>query len=258
MCFAVSLSIQMKTKKEKNINVFNKDVQENAGYIYTSNKILSAKIATAKQTGELTKYIKKFFPKDIGIVDIGCGDGKHTVELFKSISPGLIVGIDPAKEAIATAKKRVGNNHKDRIFFQAGNIYDVNKLFKTKQFDLAIIRGVLHHLYDPQEAIRQISRVFPAIIIIEANGYNPILKIIEKISPYHREHEEKSYWPPLLNKWFEKQGYKVISERYFGIVPYFFPDTLAKMLKYVEPFFENIPVLNRLYSACNIILYRKQ
>lgn len=247
----------MKTKKEKNINIFNKDVKENAGYLYTRDEIYSARVATKKQTEMLVKLIKNNFPKKIKIVDIGCGDGKHTIELFKLISPDFIFGIDPAKEAILVAKKRLENRYKGKIIFKVGNIYNIDRLFRKGQFDLAVIRGVLHHLYNPKKAIQHISRTFPSVIIIEANGYNPILKIIEKVSSYHREHEEKSYWPPLLKKWFIKEKYQVVHEKYFGIVPYFFPEILAKLLKFCEPFFENIPLLNKLYCACNIILYKK-
>ncbi len=247
----------MKLKKEKNINIFNKDVAKNTGYLYTSDKLYSARVATQKQTDELVKLINKHFKKKIKIVDIGCGDGKHTVELFKRISPTQILGIDPAKEAISVAKKRIDKKNKGGIIFKVGNIYDVDKLFKKNQFNLAIIRGVLHHLYQPENAIWKISKVFQTVIIIEANGYNPILKIIEKASPYHKEHEEKSYFPPLLNSWFIKRGYRVISEKYYGIVPYFCPDPLARLLKFTEPFFENIPFFNRLYCACNYIMYKK-
>lgn len=247
----------MKSRKERNINVFNKDVLENEGYLYTSDNFYSAKAATQKQTDEIVKIINNYFPKNIKIVDIGCGDGKHTIALFKILSPKLVVGIDPAEKAIQIAKTRVKSNFKRKILFKVGNIYELDKIFKKGQFDLAVIRGTLHHLYKPQNAIKQISLIFPNVIIIEANGYNPILKIIEKVSPYHREHEEKSYWPPLLNNWFKKEGYKKLTERYYGIIPYFCPDYLAKLLKSIEPFFENIPMFNRLYCACNYILYRK-
>ena len=247
----------MKINRENNIKVFNQDVKKNAGYIYTDDKFFSAKIATSKQTEQLVKLIKKYFPEKIKILDIGCGDGKHTVELYKLTHPHLIMGIDPAKEAISVARRKIENKYKNKIEFRVGNIYDIDKLFYKGQFDLVVIRGVLHHLYDPVNAIKRISGIFSSVIIIEANGYNPILKIIEKVSLYHLEHEEKSYWPPLLNQWFREQGYQAISEHYAGIVPYFCPDYMAKSLKFIEPLFENIPLLNRLYCACNYILYQK-
>ncbi len=248
----------MKVIKEKNISVFNKDVKRNGGYLYTSDEIYSASIATKRQTDKLITLIKKYFAKKIRILDIGCGDGKYTIELLRQISPNLIVGIDPAKEAILIAQKRINKNYRGRIKFKVGNIYEIDKHFKSEQFDLVVIRGVLHHLYYPANAIKNVGKVFPSVIIIESNGYNPFLKIIEKVSSYHREHEEKSYWPPSLNKWFTEQGYKIISEEYAGIVPYFCPKWIAKSLKFIEPLFENIPIFNRLYCACNYILYSKK
>lgn len=247
----------MKVRKEKNVQIFNDDAKNHSGYLYTSDQIYSAKIATKKQTEEIVLLIKKFFPKKIKILDIGCGDGKHTTELLKLISPNLIIGVDPAKEAIKVAKERITNLYAGKLKFRVGDIYNLEKIFKKGQFDLAILRGVLHHLSDPLNAIQHISKIFPSVIVIEANGYNPILKIIEKVSPYHRDHEEKSYWPPSLNRWFAQYGYKIKSERHFGIVPYFCPRNLAKFLKFVEPFFENIPLFNKLYTACNIIYYQK-
>lgn len=248
----------MKIKKEKNINVFNKDISRKANYLYTEDDLYSAVVATKKQTDELSKLIAKFFPKKIKIIDIGCGDGKYTMELFKNLSPSIIVGIDPAENAISVAKKRVVKKYKGRIIFRTGNIYDIDKLVKNKEFDLAVIRGVLHHLYRPRKAIKHISNTFPSVIVLEPNGYNPILKIIEKTSSYHRAHEEKSYWPPLLNQWFEKQGYRVLDQKFFGLVPYFCPDNIAKFLKSIEVFLEEIIFLNKLYCGTNLILYRKK
>lgn len=245
-------------KKERNINIFNKDVLQNTGYLYTNDELYSAKISTKKQTDELINLIKKYFPEKIKIIDIGCGDGKYTMELFKNLAPSIIVGIDPAENAISVAKKRVVNKYKGRIIFRTGNIYDIDKLVKNNEFDLAVIRGVLHHLYRPKEAIKHISNIFSSVIVLEPNGYNPILKIIEKISSYHKEHEEKSYWPPMLNQWFEKQGYKVYYQKFFGLVPYFCPDNIAKFLKSIEVFLEEIIFLNKIYCGTNLILYRKK
>lgn len=248
----------MKIKREKNINVFNNDAIQKDSYLYTQDNLYSASIATSRQTDEIIKLIKKFFPRQIRIIDIGCGDGKYTIELFKNLSPKLILGIDPAKKAVSVAKKRIKNSYKDRIIFKEGNIYNINKLVRKEQFDLAIIRGVLHHLYNPKKAIKYVSQNFSSVIVLEPNGYNPILKIIEKISLYHRQHEEKSYWPPLLNKWFEERGYKIIEQKFFGMVPYFCPEEITKLLKSIEGILEKIYFLRRFYCGTNLILYRKK
>jgi ubiquinone/menaquinone biosynthesis C-methylase UbiE len=133
----------------------------------------------------------------------------------------------------------------------------VHKKFAGNKFDVAVIRGVLHHLYYPEDAIKKISKIADNVLVLEPSGYNPIVKIIEKTSPYHIAHQERSYWPPTLNKWFKNAGYKVLRQKYFGIVPYFCNEKLAKMLKIVEPFFELIPLI-KIYGGTNIILYTKK
>jgi len=102
-----------------------------------------------------------------------------------------------------------------------------------------------------------LGRQFPAVLALEPNGYNPVMKVIEKVSIYHREHDEKSYWPPTLNNWFERNGYSVVSQRFFGIVPYFCSTPLARSLKFAEPMFEMAPIVRHLACGTNLILYKK-
>lgn len=79
----------------------------------------------------------------------------------------------------------------DNIDFVVKNIYnfDINE-----KFDLVFFNGVLHHLEDPNKAIEIASKFADEMIIVEPNGYSPALKIIEKASKYHREHEEQSFF----------------------------------------------------------------
>lgn len=243
--------------KEKNVEQFNKDVKNLGGYVYTDQNIYSAVTASRKQSDEILKAIKSRFIKTIRIIDVGSGDGTYTFELFKELNPKEIVGFDFAKDAVEIANKRIKKKDKERIKFVESSIYDVDKKIKSK-FDVAVVRGVLHHLYEPQKGISAISKLADTIVVAEPNGYSPIMKIMEKVSPYHRRHEEKSYWPPTLNSWFEKNGFKVKKQYFFGPVPFFFPETPARMIKTIEPFIENIPYLNRIYCATNLIMYEKR
>jgi methyltransferase family protein len=143
------------------------------------------------------------------------------------------------------------------VRFFEGNIYSLSKNFKKGEFDVAVMRGVLHHVYNPFKALKEVSSVVDVIIILEPNGFNPILKIIEKTSSYHLLHEERSYWPPTLSNWINSAGYNVISQKYYGIVPYFCPSWFAKILHTLEPFFESIPMLNKLYSGIVVIVAKK-
>ena len=244
-------------KKEKNIQIFDKDVRVTGGYLYTNPNKVSSVIATKRQTDEMIKVVKKHLQGKLKILDIGCGDGIYTMELYKKLKPAIIVGIDPAADAIKAAKKRITERSHKEIQFKVDDIYYLADHYKENTFDLVVIRGVLHHLYDPKKAIKQINKISNNILVLEPNGYNPILKVIEKVSPYHRLHEEKSYWPPQLNTWFKKYGFGIVDQRFFSIVPYFTSDSIARFLKKIEPFFERIPFISKYYCGTNLILYSK-
>lgn len=89
---------------EKNIKEYNKDITDYGSYLYSKNKF-SSKVATKRQSDEIIRLIRKYFSRKIKILDVGCGDGEYTLEVYKRTKPRLIVGIDSAKNAISVAKK---------------------------------------------------------------------------------------------------------------------------------------------------------
>jgi 2-polyprenyl-3-methyl-5-hydroxy-6-metoxy-1,4-benzoquinol methylase len=214
---------------ERNIAAFNADTAMHGGYVYTAVDRWSSRYATGKQTDELIRMVSENFPPLLRIADIGCGDGTFTQEIAERLGPVAIRGIDPASNAVEAASLRLPQRLSGMVSFETGDIYSI----ESRAEDLAVVRGVLHHLDRPEDAIRQLAATFKSVLVLEPNGYNPVLKIIEKSSAYHREHDEKSYWPPTLNQWFEQAGFAVIAQKYFCLVPYFCPTTPAKILKFV-------------------------
>lgn len=245
------------TKKEKNVKVFNKDVINGGGYVYTDKNKYSSVIARQRQFDEIVKVLVKYFSKNITILDVGCGDGAYTFDLIKKIKPRYVLAFDYADKAIEAAKKKTPMKYEKKVTFKTFSIYDIDKKVKKNSFDVAILSGVLHHLYLPQKAIKKMSKISNNVILIEPNGYNPILKVIEKVSPYHRLHEEKSYWPPTIHKWFLAHGYQLKEEVYFGLVPYFCNRQVAIFLKKIEPFIEQLPFVNRFYCGSSMLYYTK-
>ena len=181
---------------------------------------------------------------DQTILDIGCGDGTYTWAIWSLGKPRSIVAIDPAASAIQSANER---RQDENVEFVEGNAYQLD--YPDNTFDVAMLRGVLHHLDNPEQAIREALRVAKRVVVVEPNGYNPVLKIIEKLSAYHREHDEKSYSPALLDRWFNESGAGIARYVYIGLVPMFCPDWMARILKAVEPFFEKLPVVRKLYCG---------
>jgi ubiquinone/menaquinone biosynthesis C-methylase UbiE len=244
----------MKSSRLKEI--YNQDVIQTGGYLYTGERIYSACVATKKQTDEIHKLIQSVFNTPSTILDIGCGDGAFTFDMFRFFQPKRIVGVDIAEEAIRQAVSKIPEQATN-ISFEVGDIYAISQRYRKNEFQLGIIRGVLHHMEHPDKVIAEAAKIIDHIIILEPNGFNPILKLIEKLSPYHRLHGERSYWPPDIDRWFAAVGYEVISKKYFSIIPYFFPETLTKILKVFEPFIERIPLVNRFFCGGYLVYYRK-
>lgn len=248
---------KMKRKKEKSIQMFDKDIKKEGKYQYTNFQKYSAYIATKRQSEELIKLLKENTIDNPKILDVGCGDGTFTFEILNNVHPKEILGFDRVRSAIEVATNSISKENKRKITFKFGNVYNANKMFKPNSFDIIVVRGVLHHLYGPQKAIKSLSIVSDKIIVLEPNGFNPILKVIERLSQYHRQHEEKSYWPPTLNKWFEDFGFIPKKQTFFGIVPYFCPKVIAETLRFIEPFMESLPLIKRFYCGTNLIYYEK-
>jgi SAM-dependent methyltransferase len=238
---------------ERNIEAFNRDTVSHGGYVYTSVDRWASRVATGKQTDELIRMLQEHFPRSIRIADIGCGDGTFTLEMVERFNPAFIRGIDPAAEAVDVARRRIPAGKSKNVSFELGNIYDVG----GNDGEVAVVRGVLHHLDNPKAAIAQLACQFSSVIALEPNGYNPAMKMIERLSSYHRRHDEKSYWPPRLNQWFREHGFSVVSQRFFCLVPYFCPTVIAKALKAVEPLVEALPVARKFACGTNLILYKK-
>jgi ubiquinone/menaquinone biosynthesis C-methylase UbiE len=239
------------TVMERNVEVFNADTAAHGGYVYTAIDRWSSRHATGRQTEELVRMLAKNFSPSDHVVDIGCGDGTFTLEIAERFGPAAIRGIDPAGNAVDAARARIPSRLSGLVSFEVGSIYDVENKGET----VAVVRGVLHHLDRPKAAIAQLTKQFSSLIVLEPNGYNPVMKIIEKASQYHRQHDERSYWPPTLNRWFTEAGFSVMTQKFFGLVPYFCPTPAARILARAESAIESLPVVRQICCGTNLALY---
>ena len=153
---------------------------------------------------------------------------------------------------IAVANKNKGNRE---VVFQVEDAHHLP--FANDQFEVALVQSILHHDDNPKEVIREAFRVAPTILIHEPNGNNPGLKLIERLSPYHRLHDEKSYTSVQLKRWIRECGGEVIHERFAGFVPMFSPEWLASIMKTFEPLVENTPLVRTVGCAVIVIVARK-
>ncbi|MBI4776145.1 MAG: class I SAM-dependent methyltransferase [Deltaproteobacteria bacterium] len=241
---------QIQMPKEANIDRFNRDVATSGGYLYTRNDKFSALTANQRMSRAVLALTDI---KGKRLIDVGCGDGKYSLELLAE-SPAEVVGVDAAQNAIRSASEK--SEGRGKISFQVLSIYELSSLGAC--FDVAVVRGVLHHLYDVERAVGEIMSIANEVVVVEPNGYSPILKILEKVSPYHRQHEERSFSPRFLVRLFERHNGLLESSLYCGLVPVFCPEPVARFLKKLEPFLERTPGLRKMCCAQFVFKVRRR
>lgn len=231
----------------KNYNKnFDKDVIDSGSYLYTKNK-LSSVIANLNISNEIKKKISYKRKK---ILDFGCGDGSYTKELEK-YKPTSIHGADISKEAIRIAKKKYKN-----INFNIGG-YEYLKKCKKDQFDIINFRGVLHHVQNPEKYLQESSRLTKVVLILEPNGHNPIVKLLEKYSKYHIEHGERSFTSNQLVDWCKNSGFRSIDLSFINIIPFFCPDWMVYVLNFMYPIIKYIPFIKKILCGQILIVASK-
>jgi SAM-dependent methyltransferase len=238
------------TKKE-NIARFNRDVAEFGGYAYSATDRLSSRLANTRVSAAVDKAARRAGLKGKRVLDIGCGDGSYTLELL-AYEPAFLLGIEPAPLAAERAQARAESL--PNVAFRNLGIEGVETL--AEPFDVAVLRGVLHHVPDVERGIDIVCRHVDWAIVVEPNGLNPVLKLLEKYSRYHIEHEERSFVPGRLDRMFEARGATRESAEFLSIVPYLCPDWIARVLGFFEPLVEALPLANRIGCGQTVKLFR--
>lgn len=124
--------------------------------------------------------------KNRDVVDIGCGDGKISLELIKILKPKSFLGIDSSQALINSARKR-GLDVK---------LLDIEK--QKISGDLGVMWGVIHHFNNPVETLEMLKKNFNNLIIRESIDDKRIFELGHKLN--------KSEFVELL----EKTGIPVI------------------------------------------------
>jgi 2-polyprenyl-3-methyl-5-hydroxy-6-metoxy-1,4-benzoquinol methylase len=235
---------------KQNVQRFDKDVLDTGGYAYTGDR-LSARLANARISRSI---VESFDFSGASVLDLGCGDGAYTVD-FATLGVRQVVGIDPAAGAIEAARTRAQVlGVSDIVTFEVGNIYALDEYLSPGRFDCIVIRGVLHHLPDPARALAGLSAFRGTVVVLEPNGNNPVLKLLERFSRYHIEHEERSFRPSQICNWLTTAGFTMRSSGVINLVPMFCPDMMAKVCRQVEPIVESIPLMRDIACGQSIIV----
>lgn len=99
--------------------------------------------------------------KSKSILDIGCGDGKITVEFAKKAPKAKIFAIDKSEEMIKFCKNNYSSKNNKNISF---SVMSAEKIHTSQKFDLIFSSFSLHFILNIEKFLKR-SRE-----IVEANG----------------------------------------------------------------------------------------
>jgi SAM-dependent methyltransferase len=155
------------------------------------------------------------------LLDVGCGDGFSTY--YVSEYTGNLFGIDRSEFMLA--------NHPLRDAVVCGDAYHLP--FQEKSFDLVWSWELLHHMANPELAVREMQRVSGKyLVIFEPNRYNPALFLYGLLKK-----EERLLWRSTkryLRGITEAKGWEIcMLENCGAILPNATPYFLFKLLRHL-------------------------
>jgi len=157
--------IEIISTNNKNISVFNtdfknidKEVVETFGEEWLKFNAFSEKDILVAGNEYFDILNEKVINKDSYILDIGCGTGRWSKYLSSKV--GFIEAIDPSN-AVFAANKLLENINNIRITKASVD----NIPFEDNTFDFAMSIGVLHHIPDTQQAMKD------AVKKVKIGGY---------------------------------------------------------------------------------------
>jgi len=152
------------------------------------------------------------------VLDIGCGDGKLTVEIANIVAGGEVIGIDSSEEMINLAAKRYPPESHSNLHFQ---ILDARELNFDEQFDVVFSKAVPHRFPDH---LSLLPIMFKSLkpggrVLLQMGGKGnasevlKILTILISKSPWKQYFENfefpySFYGPEEYDKWTKEVGFK--------------------------------------------------
>ncbi len=162
------------------------------------------------------------------ILDIGCGDGKITLDLAKMASSGRVVGTDLSEDMIGFAKKTYLSPDRNNLEFMT---MDAEKNAFTNQFDMVIsffclqwVRNQLAVLKGIKNALVPGGRMVLTLpLVSEAEKLMGVIASGEKWGQYFTDFENPrvDFVPEVYARLLEEAGFekRVLKEK---VLPYEF------------------------------------
>jgi trans-aconitate 2-methyltransferase len=156
---------------------------------------------------------------DENILDVGCGDGKVTAEIARSLPDGFVVGIDASPQMIAFAKKTFSAKKFLNLKFQ---VMDARKIKFTRQFDVIFSNAALHWVDDHEKILRGAAAALKSggRLVVSCGGKGNAQDVFVALRPKMRLARWRKFFrampkpyffyaPEDYKKWLPKFGFKI-------------------------------------------------
>jgi trans-aconitate 2-methyltransferase len=176
--------------------------------------------STTQQTIARELISKMNFKGNESLLDIGCGDGKVTMEFAELLPEGRVLGVDNSDEMIAHAKSLFPPSSFPNLDFQQA---DATQLSFDQRFDIVFSNAALHWIIDHRPVIKGIYELLKPKggIYIQTGAQGNAWDVLEVA--YHMMEEKKwrcyfqefsfpygFYSPEDYEPWLEEAGFKDI------------------------------------------------
>jgi ubiquinone/menaquinone biosynthesis C-methylase UbiE len=112
------------------------------------------------------------------MLEVGCGQGTDAILFSRYANHTLAIDISPEALKIANILSRLKTCH-ERLSFIVG---DADYLpLREDVFDIVFCKDLLHHVCDPMitlSEMKRVARISGKVLSIEANAYNPQMRVI--------------------------------------------------------------------------------
>jgi 2-polyprenyl-3-methyl-5-hydroxy-6-metoxy-1,4-benzoquinol methylase len=138
-------------------------VQKISGYEARSNYLLNSTPNFLKENFEEEKL------KAMSIIDVGCYDGWLIEKISSNLEIGRLVGVEPRMKNLRKGEvARSALGIQSKVEYIKSGIEEIGEMFNSREFDIVMCHGVLHHIESTIFGIRELARLTKDTLILSS------------------------------------------------------------------------------------------